>query len=116
MALIRPKDVRGWIMVIPSPKEVRGSLVLPPVRSGFREERLGSVISHHLTTFVESIAMNVGGPCVEGSSPPLKRVGVGGVIVLGARENRVHGEGRQGIDAPRVENNRHMLVKSGRTV
>jgi hypothetical protein len=36
--------------------------------------------------------VNVGGPCGEGSSPPVKRVGVGGVIVLGARESRVHGE------------------------
>jgi hypothetical protein len=35
---------------------------------------------------------------VEGSSPPMKRVGVGAAIVLGARESRVHGEGRQGID------------------
>jgi hypothetical protein len=35
---------------------------------------------------------------VEGCSPPVKRMGVGGVIVLGARESRVHGEGRQGID------------------
>ena len=38
----------------------------------------------------------------------MKRMSVGGVIVLGARESRVHGEGRQGIDAPKVEINRHM--------
>ena len=33
------------------------------------------------------------------SSPPMPCMSVGGVIVLGARESRVHGEGRQGIDA-----------------
>jgi hypothetical protein len=60
--------------------------------------------------------MNVGGSCMEGSSPPMKCMSVGGVVVLGARESRVQGEGRQGIDTPTVEINRHMLVKSGRTV
>jgi hypothetical protein len=45
----------------------------------------------------------------------MKRMGVGAAIILGARESRVHGEGRQGIDIPRVENNRQMLVNSGRT-
>jgi hypothetical protein len=29
------------------------------------------------------------------SSPPMTSQGVGGVIVLGARESRLHGEGRQ---------------------
>ena len=42
-----------------------GKLVLPHDRSGYREERDGSDISHHLNTFVESITMNVGGPYVE---------------------------------------------------
>jgi hypothetical protein len=45
----------------------------------------------------------------------MKRVSVGGVIVLGARESRVHGEGRQGIDVPRVDISGHMPVKSGAT-
>jgi hypothetical protein len=39
--------------------------------------------------------MNVGGPYGEGCSPPMKRMGVGGPIVLGARESRVQGEGGQ---------------------
>jgi hypothetical protein len=42
--------------------------------------------------------MNVGGLRVEVSSPPMKSASVGAAIVLGARESRVHGEGRQGID------------------
>ena len=47
---------------------------------------------------VEYTIVNVGGACGEGCSPLMKRMSVGGVIVLGARESRVHGEGRQGID------------------
>jgi hypothetical protein len=39
--------------------------------------------------------MNVGGLCVEGSSPPMKRTGVGGSIVVRGRESRLHGEGGQ---------------------
>jgi hypothetical protein len=43
--------------------------------------------------------MNVGGPCGEGCSPPVKRMGVGGPIVVRGRESRPHGEGGQGSDA-----------------
>jgi hypothetical protein len=60
-----PKDDRGWTIGISSPKDIRDELVLPPDRSGYREERDWSMISHHLNTFVKSIAMNVGGPYVE---------------------------------------------------
>jgi hypothetical protein len=42
--------------------------------------------------------MNVGGLHMEMSSPSMKYASVGGVIVLGGRESRLHGEGRQGID------------------
>ena len=41
------------------------NLMLPPSRSGYHKEWDGSLISPHLTTFVESIIMNVGGPYVE---------------------------------------------------
>jgi hypothetical protein len=44
------------------------------------------------------IDVNVGGPCGEGCSPPTKRMGVGAAIVVGARESRAQGEGRQGSD------------------
>jgi hypothetical protein len=100
-----PKDDRSWLLHIASPKDVSGKPELPADRSGFRKERLGSVISSHLNASVEYIAANVGGPYVEGSSPPMKRVGVGGVIVLGGRESRLQGEGRQGMDV-RPTNNR----------
>jgi hypothetical protein len=66
---------------------------------GFREERLGSRVSHHLKYVAESVYVNVGGLHGEMSSPSMKRVSVGGVIVLGGRESRLQGEGRQGIDS-----------------
>ena len=59
--------------------------------------------NHHLHDLVEFIFVNVGG-CVEGvngCSPPIPRHSVGGVIVLGARESHVQGEGRQGVDVLR---------------
>jgi hypothetical protein len=74
------------------------NLILPSSRLGYRKVRDGSTISPHLTTFAESIIMNVGGPSVERCSPAMNQRGVGGSIVLGARESRVHGEGSQGID------------------
>jgi hypothetical protein len=76
-------------------KVAAGKPDLPCCRSGYRKERdwLGS--NRHLHGFVESSAMNVGGPNAEGGSPPTKRLGVGGSIVVGARESRAHGEGSQ---------------------
>jgi hypothetical protein len=38
-----------------------------------------------------------------GVLPPDEAMGVGGVIVLGARESCVRGEGRQGIDVVPVQ-------------
>ena len=71
---------------------------LPSSRSGYHEEWDGSMISHHLNTLAESIAMNVGGPYAERCSPAMNHRGVGAAIVVGARESRVQGEGPQGID------------------
>ena len=71
--------------------------------------------NRHLNDLAESIAMNVGGPCVEGSSPPMKHTGVGGPIVVRGRESRPQGEGGQGIDVSRVDISGHMPVKSGAT-
>jgi hypothetical protein len=88
-------DDRGWLLCIISPKDVRGQLDLPSDRSGYREERDGLLANRHLNDLAESITMNVGGPCGKGCSPPMKRMGVGGIIVLGGRENRPHGEGCQ---------------------
>jgi hypothetical protein len=103
-----PKDDRGWRGSTANPKDIKGKPVLPPDQSGFREERIGSSKCPHLRASVEYIVVNVGGLCGEGSSPPMKHVGVGGVIVLGARESRAHGEGRQGIDIRRTNSRRSL--------
>jgi hypothetical protein len=100
MVLCVPKDDRCWLFILTSTKDVRGKPDVPSVRLGFRKERLGSAISHHLSAFAEYIVVNVGGSGMDAkvSSPPMTYQSVGGVIVLGGRESRLQGEGRQGID------------------
>src|SRR2546425_12532058 len=66
---------------------------------------LGQIDNRHLNYLVEFISVNVGGSCqdVKASSLPMPDKSVGGVIVVGARESRVHGEGRQEINASQIE-------------
>jgi hypothetical protein len=61
---------------------------------------IGCSGNRHLNYLVEFIFVNVGGSYrdAKASSLPMSDVSVGGVIVLGTRESRVHGEGRQGIN------------------
>jgi hypothetical protein len=105
MAGLGPTEVRGWAIGVTSPKDVRGQPALPSDRSGYREERIGSVISPHLNASAEYIIVNEGGPYGEGCSPPMKRMGVGGPIVVGARESRAHGKGGQ-LDGISTQTNR----------
>jgi hypothetical protein len=58
---------------------------------------MGSKISHHLRDVAESVYVNVGGSGMDAkvSSPSMTYQSVGGVIVLGGRESRLQGEGRQ---------------------
>jgi hypothetical protein len=93
-----PTDGRDGGSQVTSQKVIRGKPDIPSDRSGYREERDGSDISRHLRVPAEYIIVNVGGSCGEGCSPPMKRMSVGGPIVVGARESRVQGEGGQGID------------------
>ena len=79
---------------------------VPCPRSGFRKERLGSEANCHLNDLAECIFVNVGGPYAEVSSPPKKHMGVGGPIVVRARESRVQGKGGQGIDVRWTTNRR----------
>jgi len=81
---------------------------------------IGHIDNRHLNDLVESISMNVGGSCrnAKVSSPPMIGVSVGGVIVVGVRESRIHGEGHQEFDNPwyplaaSIENGR----QNGRTI
>jgi hypothetical protein len=56
--------------------------------------------------------VNVGDFYGEVSSPPRKRRSVGAVIVVGAWESHVQGEGRQGIDVSEYIIPSYALVKS----
>jgi len=103
MVLQIPKDDRDWLVGNVSPTDVSGQPEIPADRSGYHEEWDWSDISRRLKATVEYTIVNVGGSCGEGCSPLMKRMSVGGVIVLGARESRVHGEGRQGIDVVLVQ-------------
>ena len=62
--------------------------------------------NRHLKYLAEFIFVNVGGSYqnVKASSLPMSEMSVGGVIVLGARESRVHGEGPQLFGIPMQTN------------
>ena len=80
MVLQIPKDDRDWPVWHASLKDVSGQPEIPADRSGYREERDGSDVSHRLQVTAEGISVNVGGPGGEGCRPPMKRLGVGGAI------------------------------------
>ena len=56
--------------------------------------------NRHLNNLVKSISVNVGGFYQDAkvSSPPMTDRSVGGAIVVGARESRAQGEGRQEVN------------------
>jgi hypothetical protein len=66
---------------------------------------IGCIGNQCLNYHSECIHMNVGELAwdVKVNRPPMPISEVGGVIVLGARESRVHGEGHQGISVFLVE-------------
>jgi hypothetical protein len=61
---------------------------------------LGCFGNRYLNYLAEFISVNVGDSYqnAKASSQPMTGKRVGGVIVVGARENRVHGEGRQEVN------------------
>jgi hypothetical protein len=61
---------------------------------------LGYAINRHLSYFAKSVNVNAGESYrdVKVSSPPKLDKRVGGVIVVGTRESRVQGEGRQEVN------------------
>lgn len=89
--------------------QVSGSylIYLPDVRDTAKSG-MGRTGNRHLHYLAESISVNVGGSRQngKGSSLPRSVESVGGVIVLGARENCVRGEGRQEFNMFLVESTR----------
>ena len=101
-----PKDYRGWLLLITNPKIEISNLnylisIRDPAKSG-----MGQRDNRHLNYFGESINRNVGGfyQDVKVSSPPMTDRSVGGAVVVGVRESRVHGEGRQSVGKPAKTN------------
>jgi hypothetical protein len=91
-----PKDHRGWEMDSTNQKDEISNLnYLISIRDSAKSG-LGRIDNRHLNYLIESINMNVGGFYQDAkvSSPPMTDRSVGGVIVVGARESRVQGEGR----------------------
>jgi hypothetical protein len=74
------------------------NLTYPLIGRDTAKSGIGCQANRHLHDRVECIVANVGGLLAEVSSPPVKPASVGAAIVLGTRESRVQGEGRQGID------------------
>src|SRR4051794_32128681 len=87
-------DYRDWSNIATSPKVSADDLIYPADVRDTAKSRMGCEGNRHLQDLVEFIFVNVGGLLAEVSSLPKKQASVGGVIVLGARESRVQGEGR----------------------
>jgi hypothetical protein len=97
---LSPLGYRGWFPPSTSPKGEAGHLNRPCLQSGYREERDGLSDNRRLNDSVESLCVNVGGSLVEGCSPPMNPMSVGGPLVVGVRESRIQGEGGQGSNGP----------------
>jgi len=99
------KGCHGWLFLLTSQKVSAGYLNYPADIRDSAESGLGHGDNRCLNYLVESISVNVGGPCqgVKASSPPIPDRGVGAAIVVGARESRAHGEGPQSVGISRAK-------------
>ena len=91
---------RGWLVLPTSPKVSADSLTYSADVRDTAKSGIGHLANRHLNYLIESISVNGGGlgRNAKVSSPPMSGVSGGGVIVLGARESRVHGKGHQEFD------------------
>jgi hypothetical protein len=101
-----PMGYRGWLLTITSPKDEAGNLVYPASVRDTTKSGMGRSDNRHLPSLAESFTRNVGGLHGEISIPSMKRVSVGGPIVVRARESRIQGEGGQGIDVRQTNSQR----------
>ena len=88
------KDDRHWLWLPTSTKVEASHLIYLASIWDSAKSGLGRIENRHLNYLAEFIFVNLGGFYREVSSPPMNDRSVGGVIVVGARESRVHGEGR----------------------
>jgi hypothetical protein len=83
-----------------SPKDDLGYLIYPISVRDTAKSGMGCHLNRCLNHLAERIRVNVGGSHMEMSSPSMKYASVGGPIVVGGRESRLHGKGGQGIHTP----------------
>jgi hypothetical protein len=98
---------QDWSSICTSPKVSADYLNYPADIRDTAKSGIGCTGNRHLHCLVEFIFVNVGGSQqnAKASSLPMTVESVGGVIVVGGRESLLHGEGRQGINASRLESN-----------
>ena len=98
-----PTDHRGWGVLPTSPKVSTDNLMYSVDVRDTAKSGIGHRDNRHLNDPVESISVNVGGSQqnVKASSLPMSAESVGGVLVVGAQESGVHGEGHQFVGSPK---------------
>ena len=92
-----PKGCRSWSFSHTNTKvEVSHLNYLTSIRDS-AESGLGRMDNRHLNYFAESIFVNMGDSQqnLKEGSPPMNVVRVGATIIVGDRENLLHGEGLQ---------------------
>ena len=91
---------------IPTKKGLAGYLNYPADVRDTAKSGIGHIDNRHLNYLVESISVNVGGSYQNDkvSSPPMSNRRVGGFMVLGGRESRLHGDGSQGVNVSQSRN------------
>lgn len=94
--IIELRGCRSWSVSCASPKVDTGHLNYPVSGRDSAKSGSGCMDNRHLSCLAESNIVNVGDsqPDEKVSSPPMTDVRVGAVIVVGARESRVHAEHR----------------------
>jgi hypothetical protein len=99
------QEYRAGVPYFPLPKDGNGHRHYPlPVRDTAKRG-MGRTGNHHLNSLVESVWLNVGSASADAkvSRPPRRQRRGGGGVVLGARESRVQGEGRQFVGTSGVQ-------------
>jgi len=96
------KGYRSWISSSSSSKVSSDNLSYSDDIRDSAKSGMGHKGNRHLHYLVESISVNVGGPCqgAKPSSPAIPDKGVGGSIVVRGWESQPRGEGSQKFDTP----------------
>jgi len=103
-----PRDMTGYrcrLITFTGKKVSTSNLIyLVDVRDSAKSG-LGRIGNRHLNYLVESIPVNVGGPCqgAKASSPPIPNKDVGAATVVRGWESQPQGEGPQSVGISRTK-------------